>query len=520
MDLLSNRRRDLEGTLPIGRPVLQRLEKDQCEITHIRQLDSAAGWFVRIKPPDSIRDAFGLGPEVLLLLVNGEVQARDLTQARDEVARSGLRLDGNLLLVADIGHQRGLRPLQLRLSQIGGNTQRVAITPSTDGAWPSLLEALKSGATEFDAYQDLDPVRGAQVVGRGDEISRHRTSLARGDAVALLGLRKMGKTSVMRAATDWFDPASGMRERGQDAPESGTRVALVIDAGTVLDKTADGVADEFLAALRRRMRAASEEPQTTGRGGLHELKSQIELLIDASRPVAFVIDEFDLLFESETGQPAPVGISRLFRLIRGWSQSHQGMVSLLLVGRDPTLLSRPEMDGVTSPLLAWCNPEWLGPLNKEQGTELIRKLGRRVGLVVGPRTAETSLFWTGGHPLLQRQFGSALREAVRRSTQSWAVPTDDWDSQALDIFRQREVVLDVCRETQALLQSRYPASWELLSLLASGVAWTEACSSVGGVDSEAARTIERFGLAGPERRLPEAWAMYVRDLASGPRQPR
>ena len=438
-------------------------------------------------------------------MVGCEVQARTLHEASVEVVQSGLRLDGNLVIVAD----QGASSLADRLDRIGGHGQRIAWGRGPDGAWPSLIEVLRARLPGFDAFEERDAVRGAQLVGRDAEVSSLRTRVVRGDAVGLFGLRKMGKTSVMRAVTDWFDPASGLRDALGSGDAFGAGVAVVVDASVLIDRTVDAVADELCEALRRRMRVAGEETLRDDRGGLAGWKAAGEALLDEDRRLCVVIDEYDLLFEDESGAGAIPGIGRLFRLLRGWAQTRQGYVSLILVGRDPTHLSAPEIDGVTSALAAWCTPMWLGPLDPSKATELLRKLGRRVGLDVGPTSAEIAQRWTGGHPLLHRQFGSALRSITRLHDAAWGAPTDAIARQAPFRFVEREAVLDVMREVVALLRKRYPASLDVMVGLAHGATWEDALAEHGGPDADAGRALRNFGLVTPANTLAEGLAWYL-----------
>ena len=501
---LTQLRERMERAVPWTAAMLQTLQRDGFVLTHVR---NSAGpvWFVRVSPPRPLQEGFGLASEVLVVAVRGEVQARDLHEASGEVVRSGLRLDGNLVIVAD----QGASTLADRLDRIGGHGHRIAWGAGPDGTWPSLAEVLRVRLPSFDAFEERDAVRGAQLVGRDVEVSSLRTRVVRGDAVGLFGLRKMGKTSVMRAVTDWFDPASGLREALGNADAQGAGVAVVIDASVLIERTTDSVADELCAALRRRMRVAGEQMPGGDRGGLAGWKTAGESLLDQDRRLCIVIDEYDLLFEGESGEGAIPGVGRLFRLLRGWAQMRQGYVSLILVGRDPTYLSAPEIDGVTSALTAWCTPTWLGPLDALKATELLRKLGRRVGLNVGPASAELAYRWTGGHPLLHRQFGSALRSVTRMQDAMWGAPTDPVTSQAPWCFLEREAVLDVMREVVTLLRKRSPVALDVLVHLACGSGKAEVSAERDAPDSDAVRTLRNFGLLTAENTLAEGLAWYL-----------
>ncbi len=499
---------DMRREAPWAAPALATLERDRFVVTRINKHKRFA-WFVWAAPPAEVQEGFGLAPELLLVFVNQAVLAIDLHAAAAEVFRSELRLDGNLMVVSDRGHG----PLRERLARIGGHGQRVPWSAAADGTWPPLKDVLKRELATFDAYEERDPVRGRQLIGRDQEVADLRTRVARGDAVGLFGLRKMGKTSVARAVTDVFDPASAMTGDGRAEQGACPNVAIVLDAGVLIERTVHGLAEELLRTLVRRMRAANESWERPRGEGMSAWKSAVEYLLDDGRHVCVVIDEYDLLFEGESGGGVIPNLNQFFRLMRGWSQMHQGRASLVLVGRDATFLSSPEVDGVTNALLMWCTPMWLGPLGKHKATELLRKLGRRVGLDVGEETGRLAFEWTGGHPLLQRQFGSELRAQVRGSNQTWKAPTDGVAQAALEPFRGRPAVLEVLKETVALLRKRYPHAHTLLEALAHAREAPSASAAAGVMDGGAPRVLMDFGVVNAHLEISRALQWYLVSLS-------
>jgi hypothetical protein len=489
------------------------LNADQFELTHVRKVAPSL-WLVRAKPPQPIQEGFGLAPEILILAVHGSVQSRDLQRAANEAVRSGLRLDSNLVVVTD----DDTRPLQERLDRIPGRDQRVAWTWDHAGHWPPLSDVFRERLPTYDIFNERLPVRGFQLMGRHAEVMSLRTRVARGEAVGVFGLRKMGKTSLVRAVTDELDPASGIKNPDEELTQSEAYV-LWIDAEVLDQATVDDVADEMLAALRRRMRAARVSYEPPDRRGIAGIKAAGEALLDEGARLCFVIDEYDFLFEREGGLGPVPGLSRLLRLLRAWAQQWQGSVSLVLIGRDPEHLSTPQLDGVSNPLLAWFTPMWLGPLVPPRDTELLRKLGRRVGLDVGHETAKLAHTWTGGHPMLHRQFGAALREEVRRRVPdaSWKTPTDTHCNGAVERFRDRDTVLTVDREIIDLLKKRYRATYELLLDLVEGRDAAAAVTRSGGLHGAGARMLRNFGLLDETTlAIPEHLSWYVRNLLPTP----
>lgn len=508
VETLGSLEQKLRMSIPWVEGLLQRLKQDNSTITHIRN-QSGPVWFLRIAPPPAIQTGFGTAPELLIIVVDGELQARTLYAAGQEVIDSELRLDSNLLLICD----RGTVPLHERLSRMPGNGQRIAWTPDSDARWPELKWILRRLLPTFDAFEERDPVRGSQLIGRESEVTELDTRLKRGDAVGLFGLRKMGKSSLMRAVTDRFDPISGlnMSQGPTTLTSKAKNIALVVDAQVLVDRTVDALADEFLKVLNLRRKQIGDTLLPTSVSGVRGFKSAIETIIDADLDCRLwlAIDEYDLLFEGEDGEPSIPGLNKFFRLIRGWSQMKQGRVSLLLVGRDSTFLSTPELDGVTSALLVWCKPMWIGPLRPEKSSELLRKIGQRVGLSIGPKSVQTALEWTGGHPLLHRQFGSAIREAVRRQTQEWGTPSDDSLESAIELYRERDAVQEVMREVASLLQKRHPDLYTLLLELAAGRELSQALSHVNIRGEEATRRLRQFGLLNDTNSISKTLQWYL-----------
>jgi len=117
-------------------------------------------------------------------------------------------------------------------------------------------------------------------------------------------------------------------------------------------------------------------------------------------------------------------------------------------------------------------------------------------LFEGPQTAELAWDWTGGHPLLLRQFGSAALTLARQrgGAGGQLLSTDPFCDLIPEGFRRRRFVRDTTAEILDLLSLRYPAALTLLIELA--VSADLAGHSVAEVsaDAEGARVLLDFGL--------------------------
>jgi hypothetical protein len=172
------------------------------------------------------------------------------------------------------------------------------------------------------------------------------------------------------------------------------------------------------------------------------------------------------------------------------------------------------MGGFPNPMLGWAAVRWIGPLHEDKAPELLRKLGRRVGLNIGPKTIQTAAEWTGGHPLLHRQFGSALFEFAReRNASEGHIATDPYCDQAITRFQERDSVRDVCSEIIYLLRTRYFAAYKLVMEISQGLNITEAVAHNDGWSSNAALTLRNFGIlqgSSAHPRIPKVITTYAK----------
>jgi len=506
--------------VPWGKEMLSRLREDSIEVTETTAVRTGR-WLLRLKLPRALQEAYATAPEVLLLAVQGEAQGGDLRRAQEELERHRFELDLDLLVVTD---ERPDLPGRIELMY---QTEGQWVPWSREGdSFPPLAEAFRRFLPMQDVFEQRDAVRGRQMIGRSGAINDLVHSILRGQASGLFGLRKVGKTSVTRAVTDKLDPVSallslprGSRE-GIDPLRSSLR-AVWLDAGRFHERTLEAFADRLLRALDERLEAEGIHPARSESSGLGALDRRLdEVLSSSSQPVLFVLDEYDLLFEGSSGQPAIPGIERLFQVLRGHAQE-SGRLVLLLIGRDPSFLEAPEMGGQTNPMLGWLVPRWLGPMEPADADLLMTRLGRRVGLEMGSETLQLARHWTGGHPRLEREFGSALLEVVRRDgvlTASGAAPseashlgTDPYREMALDRFLDRQEVLTIGREISHLLSTRYPEAFALLE----GLVATDPADRGpylgrhGGWHRPGNRILRNFGLIQGHREQPELPAFLV-----------
>lgn len=500
-----------------GSKLIRRLGKDGARLIRLQSI-SRSSWLLQVRLPEQVRDLYGTASEVLLLAAAKEIRGEDLERAQEELRRREYDLDLDLLVVVD-GHPN-LESRLARIYQLWG--QWIPWSP-VDNAFPPLADAFRPHLSPYDIFEEKDPVRGRQIIGRSDLIADVSRRLQRGQSLGIFGLRKVGKTTLVRAVTDKLDPVSRLpslvkRLSGGDFGRIAVPV-IWLDVQGLYPRTLESIAEQLTRDLEKRLRLEDLDLPSLTSGQAQPLAALNHLLNYALQeernPICIVLDEYDLLFESERGDPAVGGIDELFRMFRGHAQ-RTDRLALVVIGRDSEYFDHPEMNGRPNPMLNWFVPRWLGPMEPTDADELLRRLGRRAGLDIGEKTASMARWWTGGHPLLHRQLGSVLLElARRRGIAREHVPTDPFCEEAIELFLDRDAVLNICREVHLLLSKRYPGASSRLSELSRTAAeeLPAALKARGGWRDPATRTLRRFGLLlGPPGAptIPELFRWYDR----------
>ena len=475
--------------IPWGAALLRRLEDDGCSRVRAVPLDQPGStWVLQATLPEALRNRFGLVPDIRILAVHGQPRGHDLRRAVEEP--EGIAdVDPDLLVVASQSPDLGTK-----LSRLAGPWGQRVPWPLTGDHFAPLADRLQEHLPTFDLFERRDPVRGRAFLGRRREVDAIAERLLRGQTVGVFGLRKVGKSSLLQAVAEAIDPAgaalAALGGRARSISEAPAEALVVwLDVQSLVVRTRDAIAERLWEGLKARLDATGISTTTTSmpdepvpgapvvvtmlreeapsKDPLDNLRRLLLAALGRREvpPVCFILDEYDLLFEGYGGEPAVAGVEQIFALLRGLGQA-TGRVSLALIGRDPVFAEQPHLNGFTNPLLGWVEPFHLGPFSDDDATELLQRLGKRVGLEIGPTTVQHALRWTGGHPLLLREYGSALHEVGSPSRSTLPTPTDPLRERAAALFLQRDAVHTICGEIETLLETRFLESLALLQRVA------------------------------------------------------
>lgn len=473
---------DLEAALPFGAELRAAWARERLEPVRWTSFGSSDHWLVRLALPEALRERFGLAPEVLLLATHGEVRAELLARARREIDGEDLALDFDLMLVT------GDDP---RLVERVSRERHLRQCVPWPLAAPPLAEWLAPRLRVFDVFDETHPVRGNRLLGRNAEVDDLSRRLLSGGSLAVVGLRKIGKTSLVR----------GIQDRLTASDDSERMTFAWLDLQRITQRSESALAAALGLAL------AVSTPLRDVDGVVGAIQARLD---STSGPLCLVLDEFDYLFAGENGEPPIPGHGALLRGLRALAQTTTRL-SVVFIGRAPERLEAPLLDGFPNPMLGWAHWHWVAPFDEAIAGEVLTHLGRRVALSFSLEHVAQAYEWTGGHPALLRQFGSA---ALILSMRARVEHTSQLDIEELiDEVIDRALLRIVAREIDELLSKEEPAAYALMIDLACSIDAAASIARHGGRRGDPLQVLRRFGIVhGPREasRLPLFLANFLR----------
>jgi hypothetical protein len=227
--------------------------------------------------------------------------------------------------------------------------------------------------------------------------------LTHGQPIALFGLRKMGKSSLMQFLLN----------------QAVFPVAHVdLQAGVELND----LYQRILASLMRSVRVKAEDldwqiPQLSGDASsafvtvIKDLMKKLDAHGKDPR-LGLFIDEIEIISPQAQLSTGVIDLNTLTRYllfsrtIRGLVQEQAPNFSILLTGVDAHINRISRWTGQQNPFYQFFREEYLGPLNRDDCVLMVRSIGSQMGLTIDDNAALLVFDNTGGHPFLARQLCS------------------------------------------------------------------------------------------------------------------
>jgi hypothetical protein len=405
-----------------GTELLAYLARSGCGVWRCEQ-DQAdrRRWWLNVTLPANVAEMFDAHLEIQLVYAEyTQVEPRLLELVQGRMAKNA-RIDHALFIIASLDQdvERLLRrrrgsfaAIDLHLGDLGSDA-------------PDVRHRMSDVLTAVDHYDMTTPVHDPSgFFGRAQEFQEIISALERGQSVGVFGLRKTGKTSLLNYVAG--------RRRDADRPVVWVDISGLSDADDfrvrLLEKTWKRVAT--LTAEREEL----PRLRTLNRNGelkvspelmrLHWLRDLETLSQHLGQRLEVFIDEVDQL-HPDRSHLGPIANELLIAVtqLRGMIQSAEvdsGMV-LVCAGVDPALFERPLLSsGADNLLYKLVRLMFLAPLTRDEMAEMVRDLGRRMGIRVRDHEVIDFLFKEyGGHALLTRKACSLASKERPRDQIPW-----------------------------------------------------------------------------------------------------
>lgn len=386
-------------------------------------------WVMRARPPAEIAESFDVQVEVLFYVSRYEdlqartVQvARQLVDADPRVSREVLFLvtgdEAADVKIAQLPRTDGVVPLTwgwVRSSAGGGQGDK------------PLRARLEKFLYSRDLFDVQIPVVGNRFFGRHQPLQFLRRQALLNQPVGVFGLRKIGKTSLIKAfVAESAKPGDGgpavlaVHIDLQAAPIGRRDYKYVLwDIGRSAYETWRNSPSYQPAAFKPKLFGLPSPPPVNVDVSVafdDDLRRLVEVLGKAQGPTHLVVvfDEVERLVPTSDAERGYEGAVDLLRYLRGLNQ--QGTdVSMVLAGANPYLAERAFIAGQENPILNFVLKYYLPPMEEDEIRFMVARLGGAMGVKFHHEATAAVLEHGGGHPFLTRQLCSAAISRLRRS---------------------------------------------------------------------------------------------------------
>lgn len=286
-------------------------------------------------------------------------------------------------------------------------------------------------------------------------LNKHRA----GEHTGLFGLRKSGKTSIIYAIE------RSLKTHG------GEFLSLDCESPSIhglrwyelLEKLVIGYRDARESKFRIKPGRYSEKMAADSFAkdiiGIYQSKKRVPLLL--------LFDEIERISPRTGSSPQwrdGTDFVLFWQTLRGFYQRNQEVFTYMLVGTNPSCVEQSMIAGHENPLFGSIPSEYVPSFTVSQTREMVRKLGRYMGLRFDEVLYSKLVEDFGGHPFLVRQFCSKVHEACQGDR-----PTQVDRALYNDVMKTfRRTAIDYLAMIVGVLRDWYPDEYDMLRFLAQG----------------------------------------------------
>jgi hypothetical protein len=392
------------GIIP-GEEILKFLEQASLECKWLHSFESGMTWYLLVKPKTKfLIDSIGLDREILVIVTKfGEVEARTFNHIDEvnRITRTENRFHSELIIV--IG-QRSANSSAVNSYKkndcVSIWISDEEIKSENDTCQNRLLSKIQNAFFAKDFFDISGPVSGPQFFGRSKLIQEIEGNFDSKSNVGLFGLRKVGKTSIIKA----------LKENGKSKHIHCVHVDLLSfpDLRKTIEWVLRDVYDDLLnskiVTLSNRMRQTTDVYEFYSEF-LNEFPALLRDLDAKGRRLILILDEIEKLFPTPDGRAGFSGYDDLLSYLRGMSQKYESL-RIMVVGVNPHIAEAQLLGKSQNPMFGFFTIKYAPPMNFDEVKEMVKKLGKSSGVDFDRDCIQFLYDALGGHPFLTRKYCS------------------------------------------------------------------------------------------------------------------
>lgn len=428
------------------------------------QIISRAEAVMLLKPARYFSECTGVNEEILLTVSSHhDFQQRDYERMKQTIRNKRPRVSSDLAFASsrDIRFQEKLPTWRNRDHLTVINVLASANKTSDPAA---LFEEILNSLTRRNLFSHTTPVTGDDFFGRDLLIQQLIRQLTEGRATGIFGLRKSGKTSLVKelgrrfADSKWeqrafvfldleslpFDPGERKRTLVRDLRQQ--IVATFRDAGIRTHELANLGNEISLQDLKRAIDQSLQDRRAEG------------------AQVLIALDEIESLVGSYTNPTNDPFVPEFLGVLRSLVQENNNM-NVVVSGLAAGIAVAETLAGRENPFLGWAEAFYVGPFDESNARELLTTVGRKMALKFTPEAITAIHSQTGGHVYLLRSLAADVADRVSTEIEHRTITLDSVNA-AISKWRIDEAVK--VRSFLGSFARYYPDESDALLLLASG----------------------------------------------------
>lgn len=425
-----------------------------------RELKNTMLYTFLLKPENFIKEGYGLDKEVMLCYSPyDELQPRALQAANAlfDTVPFKTRVDNiNCFFISrdeNVINYAGITSFEEETTRLIVPFVLNDLKANKNNSW-YIRNVLKEHFYDIDLFGYMLPLKDdTSFFGRQNVIARYIDAVRRGENRGVFGVRKTGKTSLL------FQIYRIIHQQNLG-------YCFMIDCKSPLYRRMHWteLLDEMCELVSEKMQiqysAGGEEKNIIKR-----FRNLMKEATQRSLKIVFMFDEIEYIsFKAPTDDHWKTEFIDFWQTL--WSiQSLYRNLVFVISGVNPSVTEVDTVNGVQNPLFSIVQSEYLQGLSLDDSKNMIKTLGKRMGMRFEPQAIELLFNQYNGHPLLLRLACSSIYRHMEMQPRPIIVTVG-----VVDILQDEinGMLSYYYAHIVSEIKQFYPDEYEMLELLASG----------------------------------------------------